>query len=120
MRSFTALSILAAISPVLADFSIYCGRDQNSFDGPASECLFFNNPPSCDDVGNSIQFFVDPHNDASFSGLTCDGCDAAASPYDWDITRIEVHEADYFDNGGDHWSMSQFSHSISIVKLTLR
>lgn len=101
----STFAVLLASSLVSADFKVFCGRDQNGLDGiAASECMFFNNPPDCSNVDNSVPFYIRPDNDASFSGVACDGCSADTAIADWDLTRLEINEPDYFDNGADHFS----------------
>lgn len=103
--TLSAIAMLLAIRPVLADFKVFCGRDQNGLDGiAANACIFSANPLDCGDVDESIFHYTKA--DVSFSGVACDGCDAAIAIRDWDVTRLEVNIGNsYFDNGGDHFSM---------------
>lgn len=108
--TISAIALLSAISPALADFKIFCGVDSNSGDGiTATVCMFFNNPPDCDDViGEGGPFYIERDNDASSGGIACDGCDIGAAPADWDVTRLEINEPDYFDGGADHFSTASY------------
>lgn len=104
--TISALAVLLVVRLALADFKVFCGMDMNSGDGiTAADCMFFNNPPDCDDViGGSVPFYIERDNDASGGGLACDGCSSAVAVQDWDVTRLEINEPDYFDNGADHFS----------------
>ncbi|KAH7021986.1 hypothetical protein EDB80DRAFT_805540 [Ilyonectria destructans] len=88
----------------VADFLIFCGAENQFPDAASTSSVsFFNNPPDCDDFVNSVGWTPEFYNDASHGGIACDGCTAAKSPADWDVTRFEVNDNDgkYFDNGGD-------------------
>ncbi|KPM43019.1 hypothetical protein AK830_g3542 [Neonectria ditissima] len=104
---FTAATLVAtllAVRPVVADFLIFCGAENQFPDSILTTLvMFFNNPPDCDDAVNTVQWTAQFYNDASHGGIACDGCDGSKAPQDWDITRLEVYDNDgkYFDNGGD-------------------
>lgn len=106
--ALSAIFALLAIRPALADFKVFCGTDGNALDGvSANECHFFNNPPDCADFENSVSFVI--QKDVSFDGVACDGCDISKAPQDWDVTRLEIHEPNYFEGGVDHFSTPSFS-----------
>lgn len=111
-KTISVVAALLSVRPVAADFKVYCGAGANGLDGggPAPACLFFNNPPDCNDVGDSVSHFSDRRSDVSKTGgLVCDGCDISAPPSDWVITRIEINDkgdalsdVQYFDGAGDN------------------
>jgi hypothetical protein len=92
--TITLLSGLWAISPVAADFLIFCGAENQDPDpAQSSLVLFFNNPPSCHDVTSvAIEWTIQGNNDASHGGVACDGCDGSKAPQDWDVQRFEVYD----------------------------
>ena len=107
---FKTLAFVASLAPAaLAVFKVFCGEGCNGFDGSgcAPACFFFSNPPSCNDVMDSVSFYI--QSDVSnCGGVACDGCDKGAASRDWDITRLEIANQQtcspshlYWDNGGD-------------------
>ena len=108
---FNTLSILAALAPVvLADFKVFCGeRCVQDAGGCGAACIFMNNPASCDDVANSVNFQMTADASGGCGGYSCDGCDLSKPPGDWEITRLEINNQQfctpshlYWGNGGDH------------------
>lgn len=75
LSALTAAALLLRVAR--ADFYIYSDvqygpSDENGVAGRSSGYTFFNGPPSCDDVGNSIQQYGT--DDASGGGVRCSGC----------------------------------------------
>ena len=109
MQSKTFAFILALAPAVLADFKVFCGERCVAFDagGCGVSCIFMNNPASCSDVGNSVNF----HTSSDVSGcggVACDGCERDQPPSEWDITRLEINNSQgctpsqlYWGGGGD-------------------
>lgn len=100
-RNFLSLALLSAT--VSADFLIFA-TTSNQYDGSsASGFNFLNHPPSCDDIGNSINI-ITYDNDASKGGAACDGegygCTSAENIRDWDITRFEFYDGPDAIGGG--------------------
>ena len=87
------LSIAALSAPATANFYIFA-TNSNYFSpdgGSGGQFNFLNNPPSCDDINNSINI-MSTGNDASSGGVACDGCDISKNTQDWDITRFEFYD----------------------------
>ncbi|XXH00798.1 hypothetical protein Hte_007149 [Hypoxylon texense] len=94
----TALLGLALLSPVLADFTIYVGKNNDITDVgvtfSSSEMQVHDRAPlGCSDVGHSVSISASTNNDASKGRWACDGCGAQA-PRDWNITRFEMYNHD--------------------------
>lgn len=112
---FTATSIagfLLALRPVAADFSVFTIQDNPATDADVQTngFKFFNNPPDCDDINNSVPW-INGWNDASDGGAACDGCDGGKNVLDWDVTRFEINDNtnDYFAGPHDNMHMSMSS-----------
>ncbi|KAL2202484.1 hypothetical protein CC79DRAFT_1372653 [Sarocladium strictum] len=88
------LALLAALMPAaLADFKVFCGQRCVVADagGCGPSCIFMNNPASCEDVENSVNFHT--QDDVSkCDGLRCEGCDDGIPPRDWFITELEIND----------------------------
>lgn len=92
--STSLIALGLAISPALADFHIFCGNANSGLGGGQTnqECVFFNNPPNCDDaLHKAVPLTFGFDNDASHGGMACDGCGATAVK-DWDVKRLEVND----------------------------
>lgn len=117
--SFITLAL--AVSPSLADFHIFCGNANSGLGGGQTndECVFFNNPPSCDDaLHKSIAMTFGFDNDASKKGLACDGCGGKAVK-DWDVKRFEVHDRkeNIFNDAGKENHFSKLADGDKIQKV---
>jgi hypothetical protein len=109
---FKTLAFLAALIPAaLADFKVFCGERCVAFDagGCGVSCIFMNNPASCADVDNSVNF----HTSSDVSGcggVRCEGCDRALPPSEWDITQLEINNKQTCTPSQEYWGGMEDPH----------
>ncbi|KAF1828224.1 hypothetical protein BDW02DRAFT_603615 [Decorospora gaudefroyi] len=96
-----AAGLTLLVGLVKADFSVYITQDATPFLSPLDRLMFFDGPPSCDDVcghGNSHALL----DDVSYRGARCSGPGCGPPGYSGDIWELEVHVRDV-----THWTIYQ-------------